>query len=127
MGLRIGRRIGEEVGYSQARYSIHRRRPLDGPQAYPSDFAYVMFRELRPMRGPGQTRPTIAQRGTQRGLRPYVGLSIAKFISLPPRATGSVYSCSQYVTRPPLWHTKRTPPSWEITTATDPGSAPASR
>ena len=40
---------------------------------------------------------------------------------------GSVHSCSQYVTRPPFWHTKRTPPSWEITTATDPGSAPASR
>jgi hypothetical protein len=38
----------------------------------------------------------------------------------------SVHSCSQYVTRPPFWHTKRTPPSWEITTATDPGSAPAS-
>ena len=24
---------------------------------------------------------------------------------------GSVHSCSQYLTRPPLWHTKRTPPS----------------
>jgi hypothetical protein len=38
-----------------------------------------------------------------------------------------VHSCSQYVTRPPLWHTKRTPPSREITTATDPGMAPHKR
>jgi hypothetical protein len=38
-----------------------------------------------------------------------------------------VHSWSQYVTRPPLWHTKRTPPSWEITTATDLGSAPHKR
>jgi hypothetical protein len=40
---------------------------------------------------------------------------------------GRVHSCCQYVTRPPLWHTQRTPPSCEITTTTDPSSALASR
>src|SRR5918998_4225943 len=48
-------------------------------------------------------------------------------LPLPLDRRGSVHSCSQYVTRPPFWHTQRTPPSWEITTATDPGSALASR
>jgi hypothetical protein len=80
--------------------------------------------------GPPQTRPRIAQRGAEVGRTGLLTMcatpSRAKNVrnATHPRR-GSVHSCSQYVTRPPLWHTKRTPPSWEITTATDPGSAPA--
>src|SRR5215203_124368 len=86
------------------------------------------FSELRPMRFPDKLGRQQRNAEPQPRLKPYVALSVARFASLPPRSTGvSVHSCSQYVTRPPLWHTKRTPPSWEITTATDPGSAPASR
>ncbi len=40
---------------------------------------------------------------------------------------GSVHCCSQYVTRPPFLHAQRTPPSWETTTATAPGSTPHKR
>src|SRR5215208_3145072 len=58
--------------------------------------------------------------------RLYVGLSVSWLPRYLLDNRGSVHSCSQYVTRPPFWHTQRTPPSWEITTATDPGSAPAS-
>ena len=47
-------------------------------------------------------------------MRRNVALSVAQFASLPLDRRGSVHSCSQYVTRPPFWHTKRTPPSWEI-------------
>ena len=50
-----------------------------------------------------------------------------RFASLPLDRRGAVHSCSQYVTRPLFWHTQRTPPSWEITTATDPGNALARR
>lgn len=46
---------------------------------------------------------------------------------LIPQSTRWLHSCSQYVTRPSFWHTQRTPPSWEITIATDPGKAPVSR
>src|ERR671910_2561063 len=76
--------------------------------------------------------------GGRRGILQVPEVSVGGFVSrrraicgqvlpLPLDRRGSVHSCSQYVTRPPFWHTQRTPPSWEITIATDPGSAPASR
>jgi Aldo/keto reductase family len=40
---------------------------------------------------------------------------------------GQSYSCSQYVTRPSIPATNRTPPSWETTIASDSASAPTSR
>jgi hypothetical protein len=78
--------------------------------------------------GSRETRPTIAQRGAS-GDAATVRRAICGLVCSSARLIerGSVHSCSQYATRPPLWHTQRTPPSCEITTATDPGNAPASR
>jgi hypothetical protein len=45
------------------------------------------------------------------GLQPYVALAVARFASLFLERRGWVHYCSQYVTRPPLWHTKCTLPS----------------
>jgi hypothetical protein len=70
--------------------------------------------------GEVRTWPRIAQRGPAYHVRDTLPL-------YPLDRRGSVHSCSQYVTRLSFWHTQRTPPSWEITTATDPGNAPASR
>jgi hypothetical protein len=81
-----------------------------------------------------QTRQRIAQRGgaAEAGRTGLLTMCATPSCAENVRNTthprrGWIHSCFQYVMRSPLWHKKRTPPSWEITTATDSGSVPASR